>query len=911
MYRLDLCNRAFPLAILASLIISACGNTPAQAPSLWSNSDIGGAPDISDDSDAEVAGTTSCISSAECTGPNKVCDPLTKACVACLYDPDCAAGSHCESKACEPFTACKSSLHCKGAVGLNGAEQTICDKTSGECVECTGNDDCPDSSECIAKRCVAFTACGNSGDCPANQVCDPASKRCAECAAPEDCPADHTCEAGQCKGFTTCGSDKQCTPLGLLCDKAKGKCAQCLSQADCPAVYHCSASGVAGTGECKLDVCKADQGQCDGNTAMACLASGSGFGALQVCPAQTTCAVEGGVPACKPWLCQAGFSCVGDKAVQCRADGLEVLVEIDCAASGQTCQGGECKSLLCKPNQTYCDGNTVKLCNATGQGSAEQKTCGAKEYCDGGVCKTGVCAPNQPVCDGNVAKVCNAQGAAFQGPGKDCGNSAACVSGACLPKVCPAGGSFCEGNVVKVCDSLGVSASAQKTCGPSEFCSDGACKAQVCAPNQPACDGNVATVCNAQGSGYSGASTDCASKKCIGGVCSALVCPPATLFCEGAKLKSCSPDGLSVVAEEACATGNYCGLNKSGDAACLAWVCEPGKTACNGTAAMTCKADGSGYQDAGKECLPPICTALIGSVPVNESVGPGAKVDIVVWIDTSGSMSQEAAWTNQNMNKFTQYLENQKIDYHLVLYGTGLGLCIGPPLGDTACNSAQSQKFLTIKQAVASTNGLTMMQTQTNFDKFKQFLRADAVHHMIGITDDQSATPAATFHANYSNRLSNQGLNPKFVYHAICSFINANNPNQAGNCPTGASYGSQHIALAQSTGGTLYQVCQNDWTAIFDGLSKAVAATTKPGCTYKLPLPANKTVTWKNVKVSHVENQKVAQLTLIAGESACAANPDGWYYDDPLNPTTATVCAETCKMLVGGAVVFDFGCPQI
>jgi hypothetical protein len=291
-------------------------------------------------------------------------------------------------------------------------------------------------------------------------------------------------------------------------------------------------------------------------------------------------------------------------------------------------------------------------------------------------------------------------------------------------------------------------------------------------------------------------------------------------------------------------------------------------------------------------------------------VGPGGKIDILVWIDTSGSMSQEAAWTNQNMNKFTQYLENKKIDYRLVLYGTGLGLCIGPPLGDAACNSAQPQKFLTIKQMVASTNGLTMMQTQTNFDKFKQFLRADAIQNIIGITDDQSATPAATFKTNYGNLLSKQGLNPNFVYHAICSFINAANPNQVGNCSTGASYGSQHIALAQSTGGTLYQVCQNDWTAIFDGLSKAVAATAKPVCTYKLPVPAGKTVTWKNVKISHVENQKVAQLNMISGESACAANPDGWFYDDPLKPTTATLCAETCKKLVGGAVLFNFGCPQ-
>ena len=306
--------------------------------------------------------------------------------------------------------------------------------------------------------------------------------------------------------------------------------------------------------------------------------------------------------------------------------------------------------------------------------------------------------------------------------------------------------------------------------------------------------------------------------------------------------------------------------------------------------------------------IPPVCSPLIGSVSVTESVGAGGKIDIVVWIDTSGSMSQEAAWTNQNMNKFTLFLESKKIDYKLVLYGTGLGLCIGPPLGDGLCNSAQPQKFLAVKFGVASTNGLTLMQTPANFAKFSLFLRPDAVHNMIGITDDNSSTPAATFKANYSTLLNNAGLNSKFVYHAICSFANEANPNQAGNCNTGASYSKQHIELAQSTNGTLYQVCKNDWTAIFDGLSKAVAATAKPVCTYNLPAPATKKYNPANVKVSHLENGVVVSLKKIANGTSCAESPNGWFYDNAVTPTTATLCDSQCKQLVGGAIVFNFGC---
>ncbi len=316
----------------------------------------------------------------------------------------------------------------------------------------------------------------------------------------------------------------------------------------------------------------------------------------------------------------------------------------------------------------------------------------------------------------------------------------------------------------------------------------------------------------------------------------------------------------------------------------------------------------SGAAETSTTAIPPVCSPLIGSVSVTETIGLGGKIDIVVWIDTSGSMSQEAKWTNENMNKFTQYLENKKIDYRLVLYGTGLGLCIGPPLGDGACNSAQPQKFLTLKFGVASTNGLTLMQTQTNFDKFKLFLRPDAVHNMLGITDDNSSTPAATFKTNYEKLLSTAGLNPKFVYHAICAYINEQNPNQTGICNTGASYSAQHIALAQSTGGTLFQVCKTDWTAIFDGLSKAIAATAKPVCTYNLPVAASKKYNAANVKLSHLENGVVVPLKKIAGSNGCSGAPDGWYYDNAVTPTNVTLCDDTCKKLVGGAIVFNFGC---
>ncbi len=314
--------------------------------------------------------------------------------------------------------------------------------------------------------------------------------------------------------------------------------------------------------------------------------------------------------------------------------------------------------------------------------------------------------------------------------------------------------------------------------------------------------------------------------------------------------------------------------------------------------------DAGGSSDTSGQSLPPICTPVIGSVSVKETVGPGGKLDIVIWIDTSGSMSQEAAWVNQNVIKFMDYLAQKGIDYRVVMFGSGLGLCA------SGCPTADVKHFLWVQQYVSSTNGPNLISTATQFNKYKAFLRPDATHNIVAISDDNCSMLPATFVSTYENLLQGAGLMPKFIYHSIVSFVNAANPAQTGNCPGGASYGSFHIGVSKSTNGSMFQLCQKDWTLLFDDLSKAVAATAKPVCTYKLPLAAGKQVTWKNVKVSHIENQVVAPLTLIPNEAGCANNPSGWFYDDPLKPTTATLCEATCKKLVGGAVTFNFGCPQ-
>ena len=509
--------------------------------------------------DAVTAGP--CESDKDCKAGGKICDPLTKLCVACLTDSECGPSQHCFGLTCQTYVGCSNSLGCKAAKGQDGKDQAICDQKIGECTACLSAADCPASHDCKAKQCVSFKTCQNSTDCGKDQVCNKSTNRCVQCLADNDCGANHLCEDGLCQAFVPCSSDKQCTPLGLLCDGSKGKCAQCLQNGDCPAIYNCQSVGVAKTGLCVLDVCAQGQGACSNNGNVTCNPIGNGYGSPVACPGQTTCVAPGGKPVCKAWACQPGVNCLGDKAVECSGDGLEIVKSTDCAATSQKCVSGSCKSLVCAPNSPYCEGNAVKQCAADGLSGAAVETCGASDFCDAGACKPQVCSPGQPACDGNVIKTCTANGSGFAaGAGQDCG-SQKCVQGVCKSLVCAPALAFCTGQELKACAADGLSATTTKMCGAAEFCSDdgkggAACKPQVCAPGKAACDGNKATTCNASGSGFSGSSADCAAtgKTCGAGVCVAQACgngvPEGTEQCDDGN----KADG------DACSSGCVLGL---------------------------------------------------------------------------------------------------------------------------------------------------------------------------------------------------------------------------------------------------------------------------------------------------------------------------------------------------------------
>ncbi len=500
---------------------------------------VDAATDVAAGSDAlgsDATGSPQCQSDKDCTAAGLVCDPLTKMCVPCLSDVDCPASHHCVGLTCLGFTTCSNSLGCTNAKGPDGLDQPICDPKGGECTACLTAADCPLSTDCVAKACVPFTACQNSTECKQDEVCDKATNRCVQCLGNNDCATNELCEAGACKPFVACASDKQCTPQGLLCDTDKGKCAQCLQNTDCPAIYNCQKVAVAQTGACVLDACAQGQGACSGNAKVTCNAAGDGYDTPQACGAKTTCVAPGGQPQCKPWVCEPGVTCDGDKSVTCGADGLTIVATEDCAASGGKCVAGTCQSTICVASATWCDNATLKTCNADGTAIAKSQVCGPSWFCGtngsgDAACLPIVCNPGQPSCDGNLATSCNADGSGYAPSGEDCTTSGkVCSGGACAKLLCdPQNPLYCSGNVVKQCDASGLNPTLFQTCQADQYCASGVCQLLVCAPGQPTCSGNNLATCNADGTGYAAVGTACpAGASCKGGSCEAPLLPLCT-----------------------------------------------------------------------------------------------------------------------------------------------------------------------------------------------------------------------------------------------------------------------------------------------------------------------------------------------------------------------------------------------
>ncbi len=188
-------------------------------------------------------------------------------------------------------------------------------------------------------------------------------------------------------------------------------------------------------------------------------------------------------------------------------------------------------------------------------------------------------------------------------------------------------------------------------------------------------------------------------------------------------------------------------------------------------------------------------------------------VDIIWFIDTSGSMVEETANLNANLNRFATSLAMSGLDYRVIMIGRrGMGsllVCVPPPLASANCGDAA--RFRHVNISVASTDGLS--RAVQAYPMFSNFLRPDSQKYFVAVTDDESTMTAAAFTTTVNAWPGFRG----FVFNSIVGY------ESRADCPTLARRGGVYITLTAQTMGDKARVCDRDWSAIFTSFAMNIA----------------------------------------------------------------------------------------
>jgi hypothetical protein len=313
-----------------------------------------------------------------------------------------------------------------------------------------------------------------------------------------------------------------------------------------------------------------------------------------------------------------------------------------------------------------------------------------------------------------------------------------------------------------------------------------------------------------------------------------------------------------------------------------------------------------------------------GSTGIDECAGISESgmvglqpADIIVIVDNSGSMDFENAAVQNYMNAFSSQIFLANIDAHVVVissYPDNDGICIDPPLGVGMCPTEDNNPpgFMHINDKIGSNDGLQKLIAQ--HATWAPMMRATASKHIIIVTDDNSDLSASDFSTTWA------GLDPTYVpfkFHAIAAtqdpVTSCIDGNASGCCGISAAPGLVYQQLTNSTMGVFGNMCLQEFQPIFDAVAEQVIQGSALACEFTIPPPPDGQ-DFDPGQVN-VEFEDDAGATLDIGHvetlAECMGVTNGWYYDDPLAPTTIILCPQTCEAIQGftmATVSIVFGC---
>ena len=365
-----------------------------------------------------------------------------------------------------------------------------------------------------------------------------------------------------------------------------------------------------------------------------------------------------------------------------------------------------------------------------------------------------------------------------------------------------------------------------------------------------------------------------------------------------------------------------------GLAVALAWGCDaggggpddagPGGGGSPENTAEACQNgvddDGDGDLDCDDSDCDPFVFCVRGDIDAgpptdsgpNECVGISAEaenalapVDIIWVVDSSDSMRNDAETVQTNLDGFATAIAGSGVDYHVVFVSDRSFVTPSPLF---TSNPAQ---FRFIDRGVSS--GSVFARALDQHPAYADFLRPNAITHVIGISDDDDDQSASAFVPMM------EALVGPFTFHAIAAEEEAFGIACTRNFIPAADIGERYFDAATATGGLQFSICTDDWSGLFNTLAMTVSVSEMLPCVFDIPEPPmGMTFDRDEVNVEHTP-EGMAPMTFPRVPDGMGCSGRAWYYDDPTTPSQILLCPMACDAVTGGPGRVDIrlGCATL
>ena len=324
----------------------------------------------------------------------------------------------------------------------------------------------------------------------------------------------------------------------------------------------------------------------------------------------------------------------------------------------------------------------------------------------------------------------------------------------------------------------------------------------------------------------------------------------------------------------------------------------------------------------------PEATCATVSAAVELVVQP---VDIIVALDNSGSMDDEARAVEANINlNFAGILEDSGIDYRLILISEhrertlqDTAVCILSPLSTlSVCPSnapGPSERFFQYSVEVGSDDSFEVLLATfdgSEEDDFglapggwSEWLRPDAKKVFLEITDDDADGSSGDFLSALTalapEHFGADPARPDLVWHSIVGLAEqqvatdpyvATEPVQTAECNGDVfNAGTTYQELSRLTGGLRFPICEfAGYDAVFRRIASDVVQGSSNACDFAVPAPPpGRALDLDKVAVSYTPGGGGAPRVFgrVLGSEACRT--DAFFVDD----VGVHLCDEACDVV--------------